>query len=49
MPKGKRFKLAIGKKTALITIGDKVILLEIIWTKKHWWSISHPTIKAEYA
>lgn len=39
----------IGERTALIRTDKGIILLEIIWQRKHWWSLWSPAIKAQYA
>lgn len=40
--------VVIGERTALIRTDKKLILLEIVWQKKHWWSLRRPVIEAQY-
>ena len=40
----------MGERTALVTISEKGrwighLLLEIVWEKKHWWSLNHPVLR----
>lgn len=44
-------KMNVGERTVLITTiderGTRLILLEIVMKKKHWWSLSRPVIEVK--
>ncbi len=44
-----KINVTVGEKTVLIRTDEGLVLLEIVWRKKHWWSISRPVIEAQYA